>query len=87
MIATFLTFRYFLLIVSIVKIPVRYIVTLFLCVFPFHMVKAQESLDSELERYEQMCEVCLELKARMARGEQISREEAKATIDFFVTGI
>ena len=67
------------------KIPVRHIVTLFLCVFSFHMVKAQESLDSELERYEQMCEVCLELKARMARGEQISREEAKATIDFFVT--
>ena len=67
------------------KIPVRHIVALFLCVFSFHMVKAQESLDSELERYEQMCEVCLELKARMARGEQISREEAKATIDFFVT--
>lgn len=59
--------------------------TLFLCFFSFHLVKAQESLDSELERYEQMCEVCLELKARMSRGEQISRDEAKSTIDFFVT--
>lgn len=48
------------------------------------MAQAQESLDSELERYERMCEVCLDLKARMARGEQISREEAKATIDYFV---
>lgn len=67
------------------KIPVRHIVTLFLCVFSFHLVKAQESLDSELERYEQMCEVCLELKARMSRGEQISRDEAKSTIDFFLT--
>lgn len=67
------------------KIPVRHIVTLFLCVFSFHLVKAQESLDSELERYEQMCEVCLELKSRMAKGEQISRDEAKSTIDFFLT--
>ena len=31
-----------------------------------------------------MCIVCLELRVRMNRGEQISREEAKATIDFFV---
>ena len=53
--------------------------------FISHHVKAQESLASELERYEQMCEVCLELKARMSRGEQISRDEAKSTIDFFVT--
>ena len=67
------------------KTPVRHIVTLFLCFLSFHLVKAQESLDSELERYEQMCEVCLELKARMSRGEQISRDEAKSTIDFFVT--
>lgn len=75
----------FLLILSIVKTPVVHIIALLLCVFKFQMVKAQESLDSELERYEQMCEVCLELKARMSRGEPISREEAKSTIDFFVT--
>lgn len=64
---------------------IRHILTWVICIFISHHVKAQESLDSELERYEQMCQVCLELKARMARGEQISREEAKATIDFFVT--
>ena len=56
-----------------------------LCIFVFHHAKAQESLDSELERYESMCAVCLDLKTRMDKGEQISREEAKATIDFFVT--
>lgn len=56
-----------------------------LCIFVFHHAKAQESLDSELERYESMCEVCLELKSRMAKGELISRDEAKSTIDFFLT--
>lgn len=55
------------------------------CLFTCLLASAQESLDSEIERYEQMCEVCLELKARMDRGEQISREEARSTIDFFVT--
>ena len=66
------------------KTAAGHIVALLLCLFPFQMVKAQESLDSELERYEQMCAVCLDLKARMAKGEMISRDEAKATIDYFV---
>ena len=56
-----------------------------LCIFVFHHAKAQESLDSELERYESMCAVCLDLKSRMAKGELISRDEAKSTIDFFLT--
>lgn len=64
---------------------IRHILALVLCIFVFHHAKAQESLDSELERYESMCAVCLDLKTRMDKGEQISREEAKATIDFFVT--
>lgn len=67
------------------KSAVIHIMVLILCLFPFQVAKAQESLDSELERYERMCKVCLDLKARMAAGEQISREEAKATIDFFLT--
>ena len=66
------------------KSAVIHIMVLILCLFPFQVAKAQESLDSELERYERMCKVCLDLKARMAAGEQISREEAKATIDFFL---
>ncbi len=64
---------------------IRHILALVLCIFVFHYAKAQESLDSELKRYESMCAVCLDLKTRMDKGEQISREEAKATIDFFVT--
>lgn len=67
------------------KMTVIHIAVLVLCFFACHQARAQESLDSELERYERMCEVCLDLKARMTRGEQISRDEAKATIDFFLT--
>lgn len=66
------------------KTAAGHIVALLLCLFSFQMVKAQEALDSELERYEQMCAVCLDLKTRMAKGERISRDEAQATIDYFV---
>ena len=55
-----------------------------MCVFAALQVRAQDSLDIELERYERMCAMCLELRTRMDRGEQLSREEAKATLDIFV---
>ena len=68
----------------IVEKAFKYIITAFLCFWTICHARAQEPLDSELDRYEEMCIVCLELRVRMNRGEQISREEAKATIDFFV---
>ena len=68
----------------IVEKAFKYIVMAFLCFWTICHARAQEPLDSELDRYEEMCIVCLELRVRMNRGEQISREEAKATIDFFV---
>ena len=55
-----------------------------MCVFAALQARAQESLDIELERYERMCAMCLELRTRMDRGEQLSRDEAKATLDIFV---
>ncbi len=55
-----------------------------MCVFAALQARAQESLDIELERYERMCAMCLELRTRMDRGEQLSRDEAKATIDLLV---
>ena len=55
-----------------------------MCVFAALQARAQESLDIELERYERMCAMCLDLRTRMDRGEQLSRDEAKATLDIFV---
>lgn len=65
------------------KSAIRHIAAMLVCVFACLSAKAQESLDSELERYEQMCALCLELKDRLAKGEQISRDEERSTIDFF----
>ena len=62
----------------------KYIVTLFFCFVTIHQTWAQESLDSELERYERLCSMCLELRTRVEGGEAISRDEAKATLDIFV---
>ena len=62
----------------------KYIVTLFFCFLTIHQAWAQESFDSELERYERLCSMCLELRTRVESGEAISRDEAKATLDIFV---
>lgn len=67
-----------------VKRTFKYIAAAFMCVFAALQVRAQDSLDIELERYERMCAMCLELRTRMDRGEQLSRDEAKATLDIFV---
>lgn len=67
-----------------VKRTFKYIAAAFMCVFAALQARAQESLDIELERYERMCAMCLELRTRMDRGEQLSRDEAKATLDIFV---
>ena len=45
---------------------------------------AQSAYDSDLDRYEYMCSKCLELRTRLDGGEQVSREEAEATIDLFL---
>ena len=67
-----------------VKRTFKYIAAAFMCVFAALQVRAQDSMDIELERYERMCAMCLELRTRMDRGEQLSRDEAKATLDIFV---
>lgn len=62
----------------------KYIVAVLALSLVFHGLKAQESLEVELDRYETMCRMSLELKARAAGGEQISRGEAEKTLGLLV---
>ena len=41
--------------------------------------------DVELSRYEVLCEGCLDLNARIAAGEKISRKYAQDIIDSFIS--
>lgn len=68
----------------VVERVLKHIAAAFICVFAVLQARAQESLDIELERYERMCAMCLDLRTRMDRGEQLSRDEAKATLDIFL---
>lgn len=62
----------------------KYIASAMLCVFAMQKAMAQESLDAELKKYESMCSVCLDLRARLEKGEHVSKEEARISIDLFV---
>ena len=44
--------------------------------FAFSDAQAQESLSRDLNLYEQMCSRCLELRARVEGGEEVSKTEA-----------
>lgn len=74
----------FLLNLHIVNSAFRHIAAILAGFLVFQHLYAQESLDAELDRYEEMCRMSMELKDRMADGEQISRNEAEVTIGLFV---
>ena len=46
----------------------------------FQQLHAQESLEAELERYEAVCRMSMELKDRIEEGEQISRNQLSVII-------
>ncbi len=62
----------------------RHIVAVLAGFLVFQHLHAQESLEAELERYEAVCRMSMELKDRIEEGEQISRNEAEATIGLFL---
>lgn len=78
----------FLLNLHIVKKTIGHILLYLLLFFRLHCVQAQEVsavlLDERLERYELLCGMCMELKTRIAEGENVSKTEAQAFIRRFL---
>lgn len=66
------------------KSSVKYLLSLSVCLFAALHLSAQETVGTELDRYESACEMCLNLKTRLAAGERVSKDEAKVTIDLFL---
>lgn len=64
--------------------PFKYIIAVLCSFMVCASALAQSSLDEELNDYEHMCRRCLGLRTRIDAGEQVSRDEAKATIGIFV---
>ena len=62
----------------------KYFISLLVLGSAFVSVEAQESMSHDLDLYEQICSRCLDLKIRLADGEQVSKSEAENTISFFV---
>ena len=62
----------------------KYILSVFFGMLVMHQTFAQESIVSELQRYESICRMCLDLRQRVDSGERVSKQEAKSTIDLFV---
>ena len=62
----------------------KYILSVFFGMLVMHQTFAQESIVSELQRYESICRMCLDLRQRVENGERVSKQEAKSTIDLFV---
>ena len=46
---------------------------------------ARSSMDGDIERYEMLCELCLNLKTRIRQGEDISKNEAQTFINRFIS--
>lgn len=69
------------------KMPFRYILTLIFLLVPFLVASAQDtaSLDAELDRYEVLCGMCMDLRTRINEGESVSRSEAQAFINRFLS--
>lgn len=65
---------------------VKHILCLFclMTVIPPAMSQENKDIDSELNRYETLCKICLELKTRIKDGENIEKNEAQALINSFV---
>ena len=69
------------------KMLVRYLLTVISWMMLTCALNAQEvsSMDSELSRYEALCQECLELKSRIAAGEMVPRRQAESLIEDFVS--
>ena len=50
----------------------------------FFAAGQERSIDERLDMYEDLCGQCMELKSKVAAGEQVSREEAQSLIDSFL---
>ena len=46
---------------------------------------SRSSMDGDIERYEMLCELCLNLKTRIRQGEDISKNEAQTFINRFLS--
>ena len=68
------------------KMLVRYLLTAISGLMLTCALNAQEvsSMDTELSRYEALCQECLGLKSRIASGETVSRRQAESMIEDFV---
>lgn len=69
------------------KMLVRYLLNVISGLVLTCALNAQEvsSMDSELSRYEALCQACLELKSRIAAGEMVPRRQAESLIKDFVS--
>jgi hypothetical protein len=69
------------------KMLVRYLLTVISGLVLTCALNAQvvSSMDSELSRYEALCQECLELKSRIAAGEIVPRRQAESLIEDFVS--
>ncbi len=68
------------------KIYIRHIlVLLFLLVRSFSLSGQENAaLDAELDRYDMLCGMCMDLRTRISEGEPVSRNEAQAFINRFL---
>lgn len=55
-------------------------IALFICASTGAQVKQGDVWDTALDRYEKICDECIGLKARIAAGEKVTREEANVVI-------
>ena len=63
----------------------RHIFCVAILLFVTFLAAGQErSMDERLDMYEDLCGQCMELKSKVAAGEQVSREEAQSLIDSFL---
>lgn len=66
-----------------------HILALVLLLAPFDVCKGQNAvrstMDGDIERYEMLCELCLNLRTRIRQGEDISKNEAQAFINRFLS--
>ena len=79
---------FFLLILYPMKLVSAHIICFAIFILSAFPIRAQErnadNLGDKLEQYESLCRTCLNLKQRIASGENVSRNEAKRHIDDFV---
>lgn len=79
---------FFLLILHPMKLVSAHIICFAIFLLSAFPVCAQErnadNLGDKLEQYESLCRTCMNLKQRIASGENVSRSEAKMHIDDFV---